>query len=220
MRSLNLDRVDRAGLVRVGMLLLCLFFATSSQIEAYKIVMYGLKYDLISKLAYSDGLTGLGNRTAYMEQLEAYESVDTANEPMQLGIVYFDVNNLKKVNDKQGHEVGDQLIQAAADIIKESFGLYGKSYRIGGDEFCVLMTGDSLCSDYEKGQAAFVKAIQEKNNSHKYDFDIQIAHGFAVCEELTNHKIDEAVALADSRMYEDKMKLKSNCNEKFTIINF
>lgn len=218
-RSLNLDRVDRAGLVRVGMLLLCLFFAASSQIEAYKIVMHGLKYDLISKLAYSDGLTGLGNRTAYMEQLEAYESVDTANEPMQLGIVYFDVNNLKKVNDKQGHEVGDQLIQAAADIIKESFGLYGKSYRIGGDEFCVLMTGDSLCSDYEKGQAAFVKAIQEKNNSHKYDFDIQIAHGFAVCEELTNHKIDEAVALADSRMYEDKMKLKSNCNEKFTIIN-
>ena len=82
------------------------------------------------------------------------------------------------------------------------------------------MTGDSLCSDYEKGQAAFVKAIEEKNNSHKYDFDIQIAHGFAVCEELTNHKIDEAVALADGRMYEDKMKLKSNCNEKFTIINF
>ena len=209
-RSLNLDRADRAGLVRVGMLLLCLFFATSSQIEAYKIVMQGLKYDLISKLAYSDGLTGLGNRTAYMEQLEEYESVDTDNEPMQLGIVYFDVNNLKKVNDKQGHEVGDKLIQAAADVIKDSFGLYGKSYRVGGDEFCVLMTGDSLIADYEKGKAAFVKAIQEKNNSHKYDFEIQIAHGFAVCEELTNQKIDEAVALADSQMYEDKMKLKRN----------
>ena len=103
-RSLRVDRMDRAGLIRIGMLALCICFATASQIETYKIVEQGLKYDLISKLAYSDGLTGLGNRTAYLEQLEAYEN--NPKENMHLGIVYLDVNNLKIVNDKQGHEHG------------------------------------------------------------------------------------------------------------------
>lgn len=68
-RSLNVDRMDRSGLIRVGMLIMCLCFAISSQVETYKIVEQGLKYDLVTKLAYSDGLTGLGNRTAYLEQL-------------------------------------------------------------------------------------------------------------------------------------------------------
>lgn len=206
LRSMHADRMDRAGLVRVGMLLLCLFFAFSSQMEAHRIMEQGLKYDLISKLAYSDGLTGLGNRTAYLEQLEAYEQ----NEKIfiRLGIVYLDVNNLKKVNDQQGHEFGDELIRIAASIIADSFGHYGKAYRIGGDEFCVLMTGIDVEENYEKGKAVFRQLIDEANQAEWYTFKVQVAHGFAVCDDFTREKIDEAITIADSRMYEDKQELK------------
>ena len=205
-RSMHADRMDRAGLVRVGMLLLCLFLAISSQIEAHKIVEQGLKYDLISKLAYSDGLTGLGNRTAYLEQLEAY--VHSEKELEQIGIVYLDVNNLKTVNDEQGHEFGDELIRIAASIIADSFGHFGKAYRIGGDEFCVLMTGSDLQDRYEKGRSIFRQLIDEANQADWYSFKVQVAHGFAVCNDFTREKIDEAISVADSEMYENKLELK------------
>lgn len=206
-RSTHVDRMDRAGLLRVGMLMLCVCFAIGSQIETYKIVEQGLKYDLISKLAYSDGLTGLGNRTAYLEQLDAYGNDD--NHSMQLGIVYLDVNNLKIVNDSQGHEYGDDLIRVAAKIIENSFGHWGKSYRIGGDEFCVLMTGTNLHEKYQKGLHIFQQLVAEVNETEGYTYHVEIAHGFAVCERLEREKIDEAIASADSEMYRNKMELKN-----------
>lgn len=214
-RSLQVDRIDRAGLVRVGMLILCLCFAISSQIETYKIIEQGLKYDLISKLAYSDGLTGLGNRTAYLEQLEEYGHND--KDIIQLGIVYLDVNNLKTVNDNQGHELGDDLIRIAARIIEDSFGHFGKAYRIGGDEFCVLMTGVNLKEKYEKGRDIFQQLIDEANKANWYTYDVQIAHGFALCDDFTREKIDEAIAIADSEMYQNKLELKRDSGQEEKI---
>ena len=214
-RSLHVDRMDRAGLVRVGMLIMCLCFAVSSQIETYKIVEQGLKYDLISKLAYSDGLTGLGNRTAYLEQLDEYANPES--DIKSLGIVYLDVNNLKTVNDNQGHEFGDDLIQIAAHIISDSFGHYGKAYRIGGDEFCVLMTGINIEDKYKKGMLTFKELITEANIAKWYPYPIQIAHGFSICRDFTREKIDEAIAVADSEMYQNKQEIKKteeNCGQR------
>ena len=208
LRSLNVDRMDRAGLIRVGMLIMCFCFATSSQMEAYKIVEQGLKYELMSKLAYSDGLTGLGNRTAYLEQLDEY--ADPESNIKSLGIIYLDVNNLKTVNDNQGHELGDDLIQIAAHIISDSFGHYGKAYRIGGDEFCVLMAGINIKEKYKKGLLTFKELIKEANLAKWYPYPIQIAHGFSICEEFTREKIDEAIAIADSEMYHNKQEMKNN----------
>lgn len=205
-RSLNQDRMDRAGLVRVGMLILCVCFAIGSQIDTYRIMEQGLKYEFVRKLAYSDGLTGLGNRTAYLEKLEAYENNSKGNT--RIGIVYLDVNNLKIVNDNQGHEFGDELILTATRIIKCSFGHFGKAYRIGGDEFCVLMTGDNLEKKYERAVRIFQQLIDEENRHKSYRCAVQIAHGFAICTEFTKEKIEESIAVADSEMYQNKMELK------------
>lgn len=207
-RSLNVDRMDRSGLIRVGMLIMCLCFAISSQVETYKIVEQGLKYDLVTKLAYSDGLTGLGNRTAYLEQLDEY--VNPESNIKSLGIIYLDVNNLKTVNDNQGHEMGDNLIQIASHIISDSFGHYGKAYRIGGDEFCVFITGINIEEKYKKGLLVFNELITEANLAKWYPYPIQIAHGFSICQEFTRDKIDEAIAIADSEMYHNKQEIKNN----------
>ena len=205
-RTPRMESMDRAEFIRVGMLVLCICFAIGSQVETYKVVEQGLKYDLISKLAYSDGLTGLGNRTAYLEQLEAYES--NQKKITQLGIVYLDVNNLKTVNDYQGHEFGDDLIKCAAKVIDDSFGQFGKSYRIGGDEFCVLIADVDAEAMYEKGLSVFKHLIDKENTTGLNRFPVQIAHGFVVCKEFTKEKIEERIKIADSRMYQNKMELK------------
>lgn len=208
-RSLfHVDQIDRAGLMRIGMLILSICFATSSQLNTYRVLEQGLKYDLVSKLAYSDGLTGLGNRTAYLEQLEEY--IGNAKEFEQIGIVYLDVNNLKKVNDNQGHEVGDQLIKVTAKIVQDSFGKFGKSFRIGGDEFCVLIDGQKPEEIYQAALLNFRQLVDEADKAAEYPFAVQIAHGFSVCREFTKEKLDEAVAKADSEMYKNKVMLKSN----------
>lgn len=205
-RTLSQDRVDRAGLLRIGMLILSICFAISSQVETYKIIEQGLKYDIISKLAYSDGLTGLGNRTAYLEQLEKYRNGEA--HPPKLGIVFLDVNNLKKVNDNQGHEFGDQMIEITAKIISDSFGHFGKPYRIGGDEFCVLIEGENPYAKYIKGVEIFTQLMNEANEANWFTYKVQIANGFALCENLDTGKIDEAIAEADSAMYRNKAELK------------
>lgn len=203
-RTSQADRIDRAGLLRIGMLLLCIFLAASSQIETYKVIERGLKYNLVKELAYSDGLTGVGNRTAYLEQLEKYTSSDT------IGIVFLDINNLKIINDNLGHEVGDELIMISANIIKNSFGQFGKVYRIGGDEFCVLINDSNLKHKYELGLESFKQLINEANKADQYPYVVQIAHGFSICESATRKKIDEAVAKADSKMYKNKKEQKAN----------
>ena len=205
-RSLRADRLDRAGLIRVGMILLCICFAIGSQLETYRIVEQGLKFDLVSKLAYSDGLTGLGNRTAYLEALDTYKKI--CKEFKQLGVVYLDVNDLKKVNDNLGHEFGDKLIRTAATIIENSFGAFGKSYRVGGDEFCVLMTGNDIEGNYKNALSKFQKLIEEENNKGTKEYTIRIAHGFSICEDMSENGVEEAVARADGEMYKNKAKLK------------
>ncbi len=207
MRYSQSDHMDRAGYLRVGMLVFIICLAVSSQLETYRLLENGLKFDIISSLAYSDGLTGLGNRTAYLEQLEAYASGETGIS--KLGIVFLDVNNLKKVNDNQGHEKGDELITVAARIISDSFGKLGKSYRIGGDEFCVLMTGLGLQDMYERGLLEFQKLVDEANKAKWYTYEIQIANGFSICDMIERQKIVEAVMAADGAMYANKKMLKS-----------
>ena len=199
------DAMDRASMLRFGLLLFILCFAASSLFQTYKLIAQGLEYDTVQKIAYSDALTGLGNRAAYLERLE--ECVK--EHILRLGIVYLDVNNLKKVNDVEGHEQGDILIRTAAKVIKESFGAFGRAYRIGGDEFCVLIDENAM-EVYDKAADIFRKKIEAVNKSGKYIFKLQIAHGFICCEADSMKSVEDAIKTADERMYHDKVELKKN----------
>lgn len=95
-----------------------------------------IKNELLSRLAYHDGLTDLLNRTSYMEKVKELE--DDENPYMLIAI--YDVNNLKKVNDTMGHQKGDEMIKRVADVMSASLGKYGQCYRVGGDEFVFIST--------------------------------------------------------------------------------
>lgn len=203
--SINGDSVDRAGPIRVGMLFFIIFFSASSQIQSNRLIIKGMKYNVVKTLAYKDGLTNLGNRTAYLEKIDYYEH----HKHMNVGIVYLDINNLKQVNDKTGHEMGDLLIQTGAKIIQKSFGECGYVYRIGGDEFCVFIEKDNCVEQFEAAESKFIQYIAACNKGKILPFKVQIAHGFAHCEDVTAESLKEAISIADQEMYKNKAALKA-----------
>ena len=204
------DTMDRADALRLGILLFIIFFGWGNQIQTSRLVMQGLKYDIVKELAYSDGLTSMGNRTSFLEKLSYYASSDVS----AIGIVFLDVNELKLTNDTRGHEIGDKLILEAASIIQNSFGKYGNCYRIGGDEFCVLIEGYDIQTMYEEGRECFNKLVEESNKNNELDLNIQIAHGFTIGDATTTENIDNAINIADKLMYINKKKLKSMAKQE------
>lgn len=208
------DSADNALVLRFGLLIFVICFAISSQFRTYELITQGMEYDNVHRLAYSDVMTQLGNRMAYMERLKECVGLHT----LKLGIVFMDVNNLKKVNDAYGHEEGDALIRMAAEVIRKSFGDYGRIYRIGGDEFCVLMDTNPEES-YVTAKDEFQKLIHQINDSGEYPYHLQIAHGFAWCEADSMVTVENTVKSADEKMYLDKVQLKKTAekNEHSTV---
>lgn len=198
------DTMDRAQIVRPGMLVFILLFAISSELNAFKLMQNGVQYEIIRNLAYQDGLTKLGNRTSYLEQLDSYDK----NHIEKLGMVFLDVNNLKQVNDNLGHEEGDKLLQLSAEVIVSTFGNYGESYRIGGDEFCVFLATEKPEETYRQAKEEFYEAIHQVNSAQCYPFYLQIAHGFAQCENANKLRLKEMADQADTQMYINKEQLK------------
>ncbi len=96
----------------------------------------------VSRLAYSDPLTGLANRRALDERAEAAVA-RSREQGVPVGVVLCDVNRLKAVNDARGHEVGDQLIIAFSEQLSAAAGRLPRALaaRLGGDEFCLLVEG-------------------------------------------------------------------------------
>lgn len=114
------------------------------QIRLLQSVTYFIDNDITKRhmlarfqeLSYRDALTGLGNRNLYIETIEELQE----RKLHSLGVVFIDINSLKRSNDKYGHEYGDLLIQNVASSLKEVFP--ENAYRVGGDEFvCLYLNG-------------------------------------------------------------------------------
>lgn len=115
-------------------------FAVATQVAAG--VVQADHLARIERLAFQDPLTGLANRRAVDERLEA-SMTEHAEKGIPVALVLADINRLKQVNDSFGHEAGDRLIVAVADAVSRASGLAQGSLaaRIGGDEFCIVTTG-------------------------------------------------------------------------------
>lgn len=151
------------------------------------------------KLSAYDELSQLFNRYSYETKLEEFKK----NNNLVFSIIMLDVNGLKTVNDNIGHSAGDELIIGAANTIKNSFGDIGTCYRIGGDEFVVLVENE--VSNIEDIITQF------KNNMENWSGNqvkkLSISSGFASAKDITDFSVDkyeDLIKLADRKMYEDK----------------
>lgn len=201
---------DSAMFVRMGLLLFILCFGSSSLEKTINAVKLGVQSEFVAQLAYLDGLTRIGNRTSFEEHLVDLEKVK--DDMTAIGVVMFDVNDLKYINDHMGHHQGDAMLVKSADIIREAFeNEESKCFRIGGDEFAVLISGDHVQEYYEESLARFSDKMKQYNELPDKEFRISIACGFAVYDKsCKGTKLMDIYQKADKRMYSNKKEIKAN----------
>ncbi len=149
--------------------------------------------------ASTDALTGLQNRRAYEDEILYLEELPKA-ERKNLICMMIDLNELKLINDRQGHDAGDTAIKVFAKIIDMLFGPYGTVYRIGGDEFAafLFMDGSQLVQLIEDAEAE-IAAWSAKNN-----INLSMSYGTVSTEEYPDLPIEDLTKIADERMYNAK----------------
>ena len=103
------------------------------------------KLRLLARAAMIDVLTGLENRRAFAQKLEEIDRIE--EEGRNAVMLMMDLNGLKAINDEFGHSYGDDLIAAAGNMIRETFEGQGSCYRIGGDEFAVILPDQAAVAD-------------------------------------------------------------------------
>ena len=155
---------------------------------------------LRTKYAYYDDLTGLRNRRSYEEQISGFR----VNMPSDIWVIIVDINGLKETNDTFGHKAGDELIVGAAECLKKSFGDIDSIYRIGGDEFCVMVSGTE---EYIKD---CLDKLESHNASWQGDFinSISVSYGFVFSHRYET--FDNVLRAADKDMYEFKREYYMN----------
>ncbi len=161
----------------------------------------GIKAQKYEKMAYHDQLTGLYNRTAFAEHTDNLEF-----NAEKCIIVVMDLNNLKTCNDKLGHDKGDIYIKECARMIRESFDDIGRCYRMGGDEFHVLIMNGDLYLCKQRIQA--LKDKVARCNKVGEGFQMGIACGYKMFDRLLDYDINETARRADKVMYQEKFAMK------------
>lgn len=166
--------------------------------DLYQDILIGQQSKELREIAYTDSLTNIKNRNAFISDTKDIE-LD------ELIIIAFDLNSLKYYNDNFGHDKGDKLIIGMAEILKKVFG--DKAYRIGGDEFEVIIYDkdiniDSLLLRFEQEEKKF-------NADNKDGIKIRAAYGYCRYDGEDGHDINYMINTADKRMYEHKKYLKN-----------
>lgn len=160
----------------------------------------------ISKTAYEDALTGVGNSAAYDKAIEILRK-EFSEGAEEFAVLVCDINDLKYINDTFGHEKGNNYITDCVQTIRS---VYTDSpiFRVGGDEFIVILKGEDYLSRREKHRQlseAFDKARsgEDKQPWERYSMSIGM-------DEIKDgdESIDNVLWRADEKMYENKRKYK------------
>ena len=160
----------------------------------------------IRELAYIDSLTGVKNTTAYNEEVQRLDqTIET--KTAEFGLIIFDVNDLKKANDTLGHRAGDMLLKSACHLICRTF-KRSPVYRIGGDEFVVILRGE----DYWEREMLLNRFYDDMYKT-SFDYEgrrwrVSVAHGMAVYEK-DDASFTKIFARADAALYKDKAEMKN-----------
>ncbi len=179
---------DEEQSARIKEILELTTFVLGSEIGNY------LMMNMLRVLSSKDMLTDVMNRNEMNNCVEMLSSLPVIHK-QSVGVLFADLNGLKKINDSQGHEVGDTLLKNAAAALKEVFETQS-IFRAGGDEFAVILTDISLKQLEEKAQALDMAA------DHYPDVSFAVGCGF----EADCRFVRRALAQADKRMYEAKKR--------------
>lgn len=188
---------------RLGFLTYIVVLGIASTKESVTLMKMGQEADAYQTLAYTDQMTGLNNRTCFNVDFEKY-----SENPHDIAVIDFDLNNLKYANDTFGHSVGDAYIKSCATIIYEIFNGLGKCYRVGGDEFVALIENASAI-DMTHYMAMLESSVDACNRDSKLrQLKMQIAYGYAIYSPDLDKNLEDTYNRADKIMYSNKKEKK------------
>lgn len=157
---------------------------------------------LLSKLYMTDAMTGLYNRQGY-DQLARKFFEDKRAKGEKVLIMFLDMDRLKYINDRYGHEYGDMAIKKTASVIQACCGQDAIAIRHGGDEFIVVM------EDMEKFKIDSIQhhihsQLKAQARQEKYPFSLTVSVGYTITDDDPERDFDDYVREADEIMYDNK----------------
>ncbi len=156
----------------------------------------------LSFLAYYDILTGIPNRLLALNRLS--QALSHARRYKEIiAVLFLDLDYFKKVNDTMGHSVGDQLIKAVAERLKGCIREEDTVARMGGDEFCVILTEISKKEDASKVAQKILDAVSETVTLSGIKLFTTASIGISFFPSHSNDA-DTLIKLADQAMYQAK----------------
>jgi two-component system, cell cycle response regulator len=194
--------VDQLGAVEL------LMGALGLLLLAYALLTLRSSHARLHTAATTDALTGLGNRRQLLADLEQALATGGGREFL---LAIFDLDGFKGYNDTFGHPAGDALLTRLAAALSEALEGRGGAYRMGGDEFCLLAPVDASRGD--EVVTAAERALTERGEG----FTITCSRGSVVIPTETS-EIDEALRLADQRMYARKSSGRASASRQSTDV--
>lgn len=200
-----------ASVIYIGVLCFIISLIYDFLDKTIKNAFKRVELETLEKMAYTDMLTGIANRRKCDEILDTIMS-----ENLPYAVICFDLNNLKLVNDTQGHPQGDAYICAFARVLEKVFDtpeakrIAGGTAiaRNGGDEFVALLYGNVISCDFIKERIEEMnRLIDEVNKTHR-SWNMSTAYGVVISTEDSTESTKQAIKLADERLYENKYKMK------------
>ncbi len=170
--------------------------------EALVLIQRGKEAKRYQHLAIHDQMTGLYNRVFWAEYIQEHKF-----DEKDCFIIMLDVNNLKQCNDTLGHDVGDRLLIHSANLINETFLSNGVPFRMGGDEFCVILNvaSENICKSQLRH---FLASVERFNREHTEEYPVEIAYGYARYNPRTDFDFGDTLRRADKNMYQKKLEMK------------
>lgn len=186
----------------IAILCFAFFLADAAGIAIYEQIRENANVALYAKMAYTDMMTGLKNRAAFIE-----DSSRDAHTSGAVSYIMIDANNLKKINDSLGHKRGDELLTTVARCMEAGIKKYagnGRCYRVGGDEF-VIRLNNATEQDAKECMQRVKEALAAADK--KTDIPISAAMGYAWSDD-PDKDTEKLLQIADAQMYENKQMMK------------
>lgn len=169
------------------------------------------KVHTLNQKVYVDPLTSVRNKTGYTDYINTIQEKLRSGAITGLAICMFDCDNLKYINDRFGHKMGDEYLKTASRLICEIF-QHSPVFRVGGDEFISVLQNQ----DFENRDELIRRFEEESkliNESAQNDWEcVNVSIGIAQYDEKTDKSMEDTLARADEKMYENKRRRKAHQN--------